>query len=565
MPVVAGSVVGAAMGGVAGWAVLGLPYGFAGLVFGGFTGGILGHFIEYEALFEEDQNSAEQIEPYTEKLRNLAVSLLTISLKLENDNLENETYKQQLHRDFERARTLLARINKEIADGVHATEEDFHALEELFTHGSIAPLLTAVAAAANEEAITANDIALIESDDDIDGAAHAEDVGPNRHLRSHEGDMIPSDDEQLKLFQSLSSLQQEGNATLMRAGRSWTNGVVNYCFAPDVSVAMQHLFEAATKDINYAVPCIVFRNVGWSSGTSTDTGFNQRCKAKPAIFVQSNPNEGCYSYVGMIGQWDSQKLQLQEPGCMSIGTAVHELGHAIGMAHEQARPDRGAHVQINLANVAAGMEHNFAINPAGFTGVGYSFASIMHYDAYAFAKDHHIPTIVEKQNPAHTANEVGQRIGLANEDIAQLVAMYRNEGSGCGGNSVSGLGCLDKPDANGNAICRGITACTGATVKNCCGCGGGMKIQCYSNNDCPSTEPLPPPASVNCIVDKSNLFPQPASGCVFTNVCDFDVQWSCPGLACTHRTPHGGFWTTTCGSDRQSQICTPGRCSILKA
>ena len=53
--------------------------------------------------------------------------------------------------------------------------------------------------------------------------------------------------------------------------------------------------------------------------------------------VTSSISEGCWSHVGMVGH--SQRLNLGD-GCETIGSAVHELAHALGMAHEQARSRR---------------------------------------------------------------------------------------------------------------------------------------------------------------------------------------------------------------------------------
>ena len=50
-----------------------------------------------------------------------------------------------------------------------------------------------------------------------------------------------------------------------------------------------------------------------------------------------NYASGCWSYIGMIG--GGQDLHLAD-GCFSMGTIEHEFFHALGVHHEQNRPDR---------------------------------------------------------------------------------------------------------------------------------------------------------------------------------------------------------------------------------
>lgn len=60
---------------------------------------------------------------------------------------------------------------------------------------------------------------------------------------------------------------------------------------------------------------------------------------------------GCSSYVGMIG--GGQNLNLST-GCFSKFTVVHELLHAVGFEHEQAREDRDNFIQVDFENVIRG-------------------------------------------------------------------------------------------------------------------------------------------------------------------------------------------------------------------
>ena len=49
---------------------------------------------------------------------------------------------------------------------------------------------------------------------------------------------------------------------------------------------------------------------------------------------------------GVRSIFGNQQLNLQTPGCNDCGTATHEMLHAMGMAHEQSRPDRDRYVTI---------------------------------------------------------------------------------------------------------------------------------------------------------------------------------------------------------------------------
>lgn len=125
---------------------------------------------------------------------------------------------------------------------------------------------------------------------------------------------------------------------------------------------------------------------------------------------------GCWSQVGMQG--GVQQISLGA-GCETLGVAVHEICHALGLWHEQSREDRNTNVRIVWANIQAGREHNFNQHITDGDDIGgYDFGSLMHYGRRAFSNNNQ-DTIVPLGGQA-----IGQRNGLSPGDIAAIRAMY---------------------------------------------------------------------------------------------------------------------------------------------
>jgi Astacin (Peptidase family M12A) len=111
----------------------------------------------------------------------------------------------------------------------------------------------------------------------------------------------------------------------------------------------------------------------------------------------------------------------------TIGTVLHELGHALGLWHEQSRPDRDQYVTVLPQNIIEKYRYNYAIkdDPDVARAAGpYDFGSIMHYPLINSLSIDNKPTM-EVKNPAGVdLPNIGQRVTLSPGDILALAGLY---------------------------------------------------------------------------------------------------------------------------------------------
>jgi Astacin (Peptidase family M12A) len=141
---------------------------------------------------------------------------------------------------------------------------------------------------------------------------------------------------------------------------------------------------------------------------------------QPDYVVFTRITNGCASAVGRQG--GAQQLVIRD-SC-TTGNIIHELGHTIGLWHEQSRADRGNFVDIIADNIQAGTEHNFNQHIAdGIDIADYDFGSIMHYPATAFSANG--SETIRPKVPLPAGVVMGQRTALSAGDIAAVEKLYQ--------------------------------------------------------------------------------------------------------------------------------------------
>lgn len=200
----------------------------------------------------------------------------------------------------------------------------------------------------------------------------------------------------------------------------WVDGIIPYVVSDEFSASTKENIRLAIED--------------WEAVTRIDlverTPANASSYPDYVRFVQRDGV--CWSRIGRRG--GEQEIRLDDGGC-GKSAIIHEIGHTVGLWHEQSRADRDEYVEIRWENIRAGADDvcytgdpddkcfNFDKHISDGDDVGgYDYDSIMHYWAYAFSKNG-LPTVVPL-DPTVGLDDIGAGDDLSAGDIAAVASMY---------------------------------------------------------------------------------------------------------------------------------------------
>ncbi|WKX99209.1 hypothetical protein Q1695_014243 [Nippostrongylus brasiliensis] len=216
----------------------------------------------------------------------------------------------------------------------------------------------------------------------------------------------------------------------------------------------------------------VFRKATWIWGNNTCIDFRESSTAPHRIRVVHQ--KGCWSYVGNLRK--EQDVCLGK-GCETIGTATHELAHALGFFHTHSRHDRNKYITVNHVNMMMQHMDQFSKESEDRNdnyGLKYDWGSNLHYGAHAGTINGK-PVLVP--NDVDYLETLGSRF-LSFYDIVMMNKHYRcfdrckNFMTTCENRGVrnprncneclcplgyAGKFCTERPKSSENSKCRGAT------------------------------------------------------------------------------------------------------------
>ncbi|KAF2352485.1 Peptidase M12A [Trinorchestia longiramus] len=188
----------------------------------------------------------------------------------------------------------------------------------------------------------------------------------------------------------------------------WPGGLLNWKENSDGWPEVPYRFGSKfllSGSINTAIrhweehTCIKFRDV-------TQGGLY------PHVVFETS-SSSCFSRIGRIFFLITGQSILLTTACqLEVGTVIHEIGHALGLFHEQARWGREEYIQILWKNMRLSELYNNFPKITENYGVPYDYSSIMHYGMLEFSNSGRSVLV--------TTNQMAQGLLFLNEELSHM-------------------------------------------------------------------------------------------------------------------------------------------------
>lgn len=192
--------------------------------------------------------------------------------------------------------------------------------------------------------------------------------------------------------------------------RPWTDGIIYYEWDANIATETKRHALAAMEEWHTRCGLIFIDVTGYSS--------------YPNRIYLYNGN-GNHSQIGMSG--GRQELSLAKGGS-NTSSAIHEIGHALGLMHEQCRADRDEYIVVYYDNIKPDKRHNFdKVGGSAYkTSAAFDYSSVMIYDSYItdpnFVYDPTKPVMLTKEGIAFEGSYTPTDL-----DVQAINEMYRKK------------------------------------------------------------------------------------------------------------------------------------------
>ncbi|HJZ98768.1 MAG TPA: M12 family metallopeptidase, partial [Candidatus Solibacter sp.] len=182
----------------------------------------------------------------------------------------------------------------------------------------------------------------------------------------------------------------------------WPNGVVPYVIDGDIP-NQQRVLDAIAA---------------WNTQAPVHL-MPRGSEANYVHFIRQQSSGTCFSSIGMTG--NGEQFIRTDDLCNANGL-THEIGHTLGLYHENSRADRDFYLTVDFSKVDKRRIGDESIKvPSAIDGGGFDYGSIMEYTRYEASQDRQL--VVLETIPAGMPID-GSAHGLSAGDLDRVARMY---------------------------------------------------------------------------------------------------------------------------------------------